>query len=116
MPTLDENKLLQSYEGIAAKFEAIATEKERDPKDPFGLADRSPETSFEVGKACAERMVKFFELLISDFNLSPAVALYTAELASLNILNAKNIPIPQEEQKKARKAAFDYYSESVKNL
>lgn len=106
------DQLNELYEKLNGSTLAERTEvrAERDPKDPFGLGSEQVRTDdYDVAKAVAVRLTKFFALCVQDFALSPGAAMFAAELASLNIFNAEDVPASAEEIDAARKAAYDYY-------
>ncbi len=107
--------LVKLYDGLNASplAESTLAADERQPNDPFGLSsNKAPTDDYEMGKAAAVRFTKFFALLVQDFSLAPKAAIYMAELTFLNIFNADDIPLTEEEINQARNAAFKYYSES----
>jgi hypothetical protein len=114
----DADRLAREYEkmeqnGLLTNRTADA---ERDPdRDPLGM-NAPPTNDRGVAREVVERMVKFFQLCIGDFKLSPSAAVYAAELVSLNILNAQDIPLKPEEIEAARKEAYEYYEQIIRKL
>lgn len=103
------NELYDKLNG-STLAERTAERAERDPSDPFGFTQQRDLTDdYNVAKRVAERLTKFFALCVQDFGLSPRAAMFAAELTSLNIFNAKDVPASAEEIDAARKAAYDYY-------
>lgn len=81
----------------------------RPVEDPLGFKEPKPVSSIVQAQQAAVRLVKFFALLMGEFRLSPAQAIYAMELAYLNVLNTDDCPLPIEEIQKVRQLAFDYY-------
>lgn len=106
------DKLNELYEQLngSTLAERTAERAERDPKDPFGFKqDREVTEDFNEAKRVTEKLTRYFALCVQDHGLSPRAAMFAAELTSLNIFNAKDIPATPEEIDAARKAAYDYY-------
>lgn len=109
------DKLSELYDQLNGSTLAERTEvrSERDPKDPFGFnSGKSRTDDYEVAKEVAARLTRFFALCVQDFALTPSAAMFAAELASLNIFNADDIPASAEEIEGARKAAYNYYAKA----
>ena len=103
------NRLYEELNG-STLAERTAERTERDPKDPFGFDSPQEHTDdYNVAKQVTERLTKFFALCVQDFGLSPRAAMFAAELTSLNIFNAKDIPATAQEIDTARKDAYDYF-------
>lgn len=84
----------------------------RPTNDPFGFGERRAPPSSDPwarGKATADKLLNFLNLLIAEQGLTPEEALYAQELASINVLNAPDNPLTPERSLAARKAAHDYY-------
>lgn len=106
------DKLNELYEQLSGSTlaERTAERDERDPKDPFGFTeDRDLADDYNAAKHVAVKLTKFFALCVQDHALSPRAAMFAAELMSLNIFNAKDIPASAGEIDAARKAAYDYF-------
>lgn len=111
--TADE--LHKAYEGLTRTVFGEGPQpgvETRDPSDPFGLKQTAQTTdSFPNALEPTQRLVKFFSLLCHDFKLGPKAGVFMMELASLNVLNAEDIPLTAAEIEAARKAAFEYYAQ-----
>lgn len=106
------DKLNELYEQLngSTLAERTAERQERDPKDPFGFTqEREVADDYNAAKHVAVKLTRFFALCVQDHGLAPRAAMFAAELTSLNIFNAKDIPATPEEIDAARKAAYDYY-------
>lgn len=104
--------LARAYEGLTKNLlgDKPDAAEAREPSDPFGLKSGQATTdSFQAALEPAQRLTKFFSLLCHDFKLGPKAGVFMMELASLNVLNADDIPLSATELEAARKAAFEYY-------
>ena len=103
--------------GGSTLAERTAERNERDPKDPFGYKEEQHRTDdYAVAARVAERLTRFFALCVQDFGLTPKAAMFAAELCALNIFNAKDTPATAEQIDEARKLAFDYYTQAIKQI
>jgi hypothetical protein len=111
--------LAQTYErlGKTASLED-KTVKERSINDPFGYQedDSNPEDRWHKAKEVNVRVVKAFKVISEQWGLGPEEMIFAAELAALNILNAKDIPLPAKKIADARDAAFKYYEQSLPSV
>jgi len=95
-------------QGVAERTERSDV---RDPEDPFGFKQApAPKTdNIEAAKIVAEKLTKFFQLLIEEFRLTPGAAMFAAELYALNVFNAEDVPLTPQERDAARERAFKHY-------
>lgn len=85
-----------------APIAAPAPREEVDVADPWYHAKRA-----------SENMTKFVKLAAETFRLSPEKIFFAVELSSLVVFNALDRRVPNAVRDAARKAAYDYYVESL---
>ena len=115
--TRNVDQIAEMYERLEKHPATTATTEgpERKPGDPFGLSEE-PRDEIEIARENAVRLVKFMMLLASQDRMSPRGVLYMTELFALNVMNAQDMPLSPKEAEKVRKAAFEYYSTSLKKI
>lgn len=64
-------------------------------------------------KKVAEDTIRAFMVLAEDQRLGPAEMIFAMELASLNVLNARDCPLSDEQVNKVRAKALRYYETSL---
>lgn len=87
-------------------------ELKRTLKDPFGFNEEKKDNP-NIDKECAERIVKFSVLLQKTFNLTPRQFIYALELAYINIMRSKDLPLKKEEVDQIKKEALEYYNKNT---
>lgn len=90
-------------------FQADEKAATRSIEDPLGLKEKKAPSSIVQAQQASIRLVKFFALVMTEFQLSPSQAIYAMELAYLNVLNTDDCPLAIEEIQKVRDLAFTYY-------
>lgn len=87
-------------------------ESQRNLKDPFGFNEEQ-KIDPNIDKECAERIVRFVVLLQKTFNLTPKQFIYALELAYINIMRSKDLPLKKEEVDQIKKEALEYYNKNT---
>jgi hypothetical protein len=107
-------KKQEQWAGLAtlAPDESLA---ERDVKDPWGFDTPyvpDPKDPWGRAKKITEDLIKFLNLLRLESGLTPVEVAYAQELMALNTFNLADVPEAPAQIAKARKAAFEYYSQN----
>jgi hypothetical protein len=104
---LAEDELENLYRRFETS-EKLAPLAAPEPKEEVNAAD----PWFHAKKA-SENMTKFVKLAAEVFRLSPEKIFFAVELSSLVVFNALDRRVSNTVRDAARKAAYDYYVESL---
>lgn len=102
----------RDFEKLAAVYESLGSTKLGERPDTPRLRQTSGDP-FQDAKVLVQDLMQFFMLLGMEFSASPETLIYATELFALNVINAKDCPLPKARRDAVRKAAFDYYVESL---
>jgi hypothetical protein len=109
--------LVDLYKGVEKMpFADAEAAEERPLSDPFGFAEKrqEPRAPREAAREATDRLLRFFHLVRGEYVLTPKDTLFAAELFALNVLNATDIPLSQEEIATERKDAYEFYKKYAK--
>jgi hypothetical protein len=115
----DLAKTYEKIENVPAWAARVSEDSERPTNDPFGMRKKKKgelADPYEDGKEAAMRLTKFVALCASELELAPEQTIFAVELTALNVLNAEDCPISQEQRQRVREAAFKYYAQAVPRL
>lgn len=108
--------------GGARDFERLQAVYEQLDKSKMAERTNAPQLRQSTGdpyqdaKLLVQDLMPFFMLLGMEFGASPETLIYAVELFSLNVINAKDCPLPKGKRDAVRKLAFDYYVASLPKI
>lgn len=108
--------------GGARDVEQLQSVYDKLDQTPLGERPEPPRLRSSTGdpnldaKHIVQDLMRFFMLMCMERNASPETMLYATELFSLNVINAQDCPLSQDQRDAVRQRAFDYYASSLPKL